>query len=398
MSLHVKVPKSSFGEALELAVPGPIRIGHEGQEPLPALEYFDDTCTDQEERIMSRLFLDDSTWNLNPHTAPLDQATLGPRGLAATLLAGTHDVYTLAQQSIAQINWFGYNDHGPLHIRRVVEDALRLGESADFSNGQLRRLVAAAAFHDLGNLVNRDVHSFESPSIAAAIFPELRDDERSWRTIERAIQLHEIGAQKLFLPGDYAALDSARRIQALQDVFGPEALALVVADKIQFSRERVNERALSVPALMAHRYSQLSFYWQTDSAEFSPETRTFEWKLRFRPDIQGSEYHRFRNLAEATGDWHVPYKAVLPPGVQEGSKDPFQWAEDLFWSLSEKLVQRLAECSFALWNSSKEGSLNTFVISLSERGAAGAVDQGVQYSVDISRIADGVRQNRREFR
>jgi hypothetical protein len=338
----------------------PILISHEKQPPLEAHQYFSRHGTASE--LVANVFTPDSRWAV-PADLTFKLSERSPTEAMDHYLSKTREVYTLAQESIAAINWFGYNDHGPLHIQRVCEAALEFGSQANFTVPEMRRLIAASAFHDLGNLVSRDNHSWESPEIALAMFPELRDEQRGWAVIERAIQAHELGTHKIFLKDGSTKEAAQSRVKAIRDILGDEAIALIMADKIQFTRERVNDRALTPEAIFAHRYSQLSLYWETSSARYVPENKSFVWQLNFRPEIFGHELGRFGKLAASdSNDPAGAHRVVLPPAFSEQGLAPFEAAHELFWDLSKKLVRRFIECSFALFDARGTAGMESFTL------------------------------------
>jgi len=338
----------------------PVHISHEKQASVAAYEYFARSNTPAE--LVAPVFTPESRW-----AAPVDFSfnlhEHSPTEAMDHYLTKTREVYQLAQQSLGAINWFGYNDHGPLHIQRVCEAALRFGSQANFTIPEMRRLLAASAFHDLGNLVNRDNHSWESPEIALAMFPKLQDERQAWAIIERAIQAHELGTHKIFLKDGSTTAPSHSRVQAMRDILGDESLALILADKVQFTRERVNDKALTPDAILAHRYSQLNLYWETSSARYEPENKAFMWRLNFRPDVLGHEMGRFGQLAASANlKDSDPARVVLPPAFDKWGSSSFEAGHELFWDLSTKLVRRVIECSFALFQARGVNGMDAFIL------------------------------------
>lgn len=101
--------------------------------------------------------------------------TLGSRGKA--LYARYIAARTVLNKDI--LPWIrtvegSLTDHGPEHIRNVLDNAYQLiGSTSDLNEIELYILCQSILFHDVGNLFGRSKHNLKIPEIYAKAFSEL---------------------------------------------------------------------------------------------------------------------------------------------------------------------------------------------------------------------------------
>lgn len=286
----------------------PISIVHEvhfGNEPVPARDYLLEAGTP--EAVIDTLFSPENTWIFPAHEeVRFEEVT--PDELKESMLTIVEPVYRAAQDSLAKVNEFGYNDHGPVHIRSVVERTLDLARKAGLSEHQQKIAVAAAVGHDLGNLIDRDIHSTISPLIFAQIFPSLAANKEDWIAINRAIELHNAAmydsliANKQDKKGSLMHLPQEDIYAQMRKKWGSEGLVVLVADKVDVGRWRVNDKALAPTMIDQHQYSEYNLHMQTQDVVIDQPARQAQWNLVFRPFVAQSEQERFAPLSTETPD------------------------------------------------------------------------------------------------
>ena len=324
-----------------------VRVMHEAQQYGSARDFLLNVANSDAE-LVDAVFDKEGKWRYPADKS--DPYRMEPGHLAEHLLSYTEPIYKLCQDSLAAINWFGYNDHGPIHVRRVAETALELSNQLELDAPTKRIIVTAAALHDLGNLVSRDDHSMESPDIALAIFPKLRDKPSDWRAIRRAIELHNNAVYRKFVNAEQCE-DANERIKHMKGLFGVEGLTVFIADKVQFLRERINDKALSKEAIATHKYSLVNLLFETTSVGFVDDKSTFKWNIKFRPDLTFEEMARFAELAEPSNIHPSGFKTFVPPEIhnpyEENGIRYFQSAIDLLWDKKKSLLRDTVEATLA---------------------------------------------------
>lgn len=285
---------SPRGQKDRLMNSGQIFISHEKGEPENAFTYLKRIgATDKQ---VLRIFSPSGEWQVAPYNT-LSLISQTPEDATKVILEKTADIYTLGQLSLEGINWFGYNQHGPSHIEQVVLNVGRFCKELQITEKMKRVAMYAAAGHDLGNLVSRDIHSFISPDLYARIFPGLFEDPQDLHAMNTAIILHDDIAYKKVLTTLHAqGYRNQGFLERLGTILNPAALLLLVADKGDIGRARVNRRAMNPRAIDRHSHSELNLLFETREMEFDLDKGKFNWDISFDQRATDKDRERMPDL------------------------------------------------------------------------------------------------------
>lgn len=142
----------------------------------------------------------------------------------------------------------GYNIHGLEHPDKVVQIGNRLldmrpADTPAEQESRKRNVAIIGQSHDIGNIFNRDGHGHVSANMLEYIVPEVKEDPESWRSIRRAIILHD--SDNLQAVVDSWGLEGEEKLEKLADVMQPDGLAAITADKAHIGIERVSDAILA---------------------------------------------------------------------------------------------------------------------------------------------------------
>lgn len=207
-----------------------------------------------------------------------------------------YPIYTMAQRSLEVVNWFGYNDHGPRHIDHVTARTVQALQAAHADTDTVRRGIVAARGHDLGNLLSRDIHSLISPELLLKVYPRLADHPEDWAIIQQAIEFHDTEVYKELMR-EIDGMDCPDKIQMIRTILSPEALALIIGDKTDLGKHRVNRKARYADAIETHVHSRMDLFMTTTQAG-KQDDGTFLWEILYDPTIDLDQYPEYAELAE----------------------------------------------------------------------------------------------------
>jgi len=133
------------------------------------------------------------------------------------------EVVTLVQEADQQLALLGYTEHGPRHARLVAKNARQVLSALSYAERDVELAGIAGYLHDIGNVVNRDLHERVGALIARDILLRLGMDYREAARVMAAIgNHHEEGG------GPVSEVSAA----------------LILADKADVHRSRVRNPAL----------------------------------------------------------------------------------------------------------------------------------------------------------
>ena len=189
----------------------------------------------------------------------------------------------------------GFNQHDIEHVSRVSNQACRFLEAAGYDGKCLKRAVIAAYCHDLGNLLSRKSHEIISANLTELIFPELVKDTEQWKIIKDAILFHNepMLAETFAREGIREPSD---QIDYLKKYLPPEALAVLMADKIQVGRERITNKEIETNVLDQDQHLELNLMVNTTSTEITDSS--FVWNLDFNRYILKNESPKVRRFVK----------------------------------------------------------------------------------------------------
>ncbi len=264
-----------------------------------------------------------------------DKRTKTPDGLNAYLAGYTKSIGTLVQMALDTQKSYGFNLHDESHIDFVTNKGLELLDRSPHRDNQTKwRLVAAARGHDLGNIIDRNIHSTISPLIFRRMFPDITSKPEYWEIIKRAMELHD---EKVLATeiDSWGALNATQIIQRLR-ILGPELLALVMADKVHIGPERIPRNIPEENMLEAVNdpHVEANMFADTVHAGLSPDDReTFRLQFNFNPKralMKGVVSERLRTLFKKEKE---PY---------------FRGWENIYWDIYYARTIFTMLCAFAL--------------------------------------------------
>lgn len=240
------------------------------------------------QRLVDMMFSPTSEWILTD-TSNVDIFKLRPGELDAYLDGYTQHIGRLVQIALDGQKTYGFNLHDDTHFNFVSTEGQKLLRiSPHRGNDVLRRFVIAARGHDLGNVVSRSMHSTVSPLVFKKIFPIVESYPEEWAMIKQAMELHDEKVLSALI-NTWGPLNAEQLIARFHD-FGPEFLALLIADKVHIGPDRVpwpNIEEHLVDEAVNDPHVEVNEYGRTVGITLTPDRKTCTWSLEFKPPRQG---------------------------------------------------------------------------------------------------------------
>jgi hypothetical protein len=131
----------------------------------------------------------------------------------------------------------GYlTDHGPDHIKTVIQRASRLAESpgCDLSAYEVYVLLVGIHLHDVGNIFGRDEHELKSDEIMEQLGPLLGDDTGEKFAIHKIAAAHggRVNGNK----------DKIRALSETDSLLGQDIRPRLLAALLRFADELADDR------------------------------------------------------------------------------------------------------------------------------------------------------------
>lgn len=292
-----------------------------------------------------------------------------PNRLNKTLRRRLVKVYSLANGSLDHIYDHGFNRHDSRHIDIVTKRVLELLGSANASKDTLRRAVIAAMGHDLGNILSRKLHSLVSPILLKNVLQQIQSDPKQWRTIRRAIQLHNEPVAS-WLIASWGEITEQERIANMRTTFGPEALALILADKTDVGRHRISLKATNREAVDADQHLEVNLLGETAALRLSEDGSNLDWLVSFTPGMSHDEVDELPSFVRQSKRRQSPTATVSERTHKLHSEHQiphfFTWYS-LFWQLYYERIVLAVRSAFALYS-----NLQTFTIRATDADSDGS--------------------------
>lgn len=256
----------------------------------------------------------------NPYTMSLEEVT-------AYMEAVMGPIYAVVDPSLDK--WKeGFNTHDMPHAKRVARQVSRLLHMAGYDEDHRRRGIIAGFGHDGGNIFNREGHAATSVSVLKATLPSLQDRRQvkyvdphtgrskfgrtQWNVIQQAIFLHDSDvimdivtkSPKLSIP-EYLA--------TMREDIQPEALALLIADKIDIGPLRLSKAVQYMKSIDEDPHIRINNLGQTAGLELSPRKDRLIWTVRYDPNRQVREH---RNPGPNFDRWKNHFLGIYPERIQ----------------------------------------------------------------------------------
>lgn len=324
-------------------------VNHRGYDLTPARRYLRERGCDPE--IIDRILNADGYLALKDVDTEIDPYSLSPEGFNVYLAEKFEPIYQLVDASLEGSHANGFNRHGEEHIDSVTKRVLSLLESKGASEDTLRRAVAAARGHDLGNLFSRDAHAVISPELFRRLIPGIARDQKQWSIIRRAILFHDPDISRTVI-NSWGILPADKRLTKMSTFFGDEALALIIADKTDIGPGRLSKTKTRVN----DPHAEINLLGRTDSIGVTPDG-VFRWDLFFNPYLTEEDVAKYPHLVRELNRQR---------GIDVQST-PFDIWANFFWTTYLERVLLTVEAAFALYPSIQRVEIVMHENGLSER-------------------------------
>ncbi len=360
------------------------------------------------ETVLTKFFSEDGAWEPKVKIENVDIFNMSPKKVNEFLTERLRLVYEVIDPSLFGSKEHGFNPHGLMHAEFVANQVDSILADANYGEDVRRRAVIAARIHDLGNLVNRDLHFLFSWRMAKTLIPELvskkpefwgdigeynlrcakwETDRGQIRIIKRAVRRHEPKAVIAYLNGrgdrefkdkretfkPYAVevetgdhtepigLTADQMVLEMQRKLDPETLALIIADKIDIGQARL---PVHEDAVRNDPHAVLNAFGKTVEFGYLMGLPGLEGKLSFKmefdPRVADEKIKNNPRLGV-----HVEPRNHPEPGETHKLKVPqlyrdmntasergmpyiFVWSRD-FWKHYRDRVILAIEAAFALY-------------------------------------------------
>ena len=291
-------------------------------------------------------------------TDEVDPFSLSLSDLKNLLLENLEIVYKFVSPSLDRKFKYGFNRHDIEHIEDVTGEVKKILKWKKSDKKQVAIGIIAAASHDLGNLLSRSYHAHLSPYLLRLIFPNLKIKNKDWERIKLAINNHELGVLEKTIDWQKS---SEKIIKELKSKFLPEALALILADKTRYGRNRISDKPKSPKAIDADIHLEVNLLGRTEKLKYSGTN--FTWQLKYfafaTEDEVSQRPHLFRPKSTGPG-----FKASVSKETQNRYRleipvDHFSTWRQKFWNVYLKRNMMAIYSAFALFP-----KLNTFTVKM----------------------------------
>jgi len=151
--------------------------------------------------------------------------------------------------------------------------------------------------------------------------------------------------------------------------FGPEALALIIADKTDISRKRVSEKPKDPDTVDNDPHLEVNLLGETKSLVLSEDMTVFTWNLKFTPGMSKEEQDSDPRYVEASAVQSDGLKARVSKDTHSLHTDHhiphFDRWKSLFWTLYYERIILTVRAAFALYP-----DLKKFVIMVKDQSPA----------------------------
>lgn len=339
----------------------------EKQEPTPAPAYLEKKAN-VKKPVIRQIFtiedtnefrvIDDPIPKLDPDLSKMQQLT----ELAILLGESLTPHYEAVNRSLKTTSEYEYANHDmPNHIFPTMLKALYfIDRSATAGNSKVTddsrtAVVLAAAFHDLGNMLSRDNQTDLALILTQKIAPWLHKKyPKLEEEVNQAIQHHSYRqiVEKV-QSGEWGA-NADDVIKKMAKVLPPSALALILADKIDRGRHRVEGKRMTKHAFDSIPHASLNYFFQTrdQGTGISQGNDTFAWNINYTPSITKIEQNNYHNFAKSAKLSNRNGLAYVPESIRISQKKKKRSYFELFqkelWQVSYDKIFSTAMTAFAL--------------------------------------------------
>lgn len=237
--------------------------------------------------------------------------TLSPQEMETLLTEHLACFYSETDQILSTSKGEAINSHGLQHIEQVHLYTQQLLTKAGYNNdnGLLTDATVAAYFHDVFNVISRDLQAPGGRMLVRSCFPQYPFLRRKY--IERAVMYHGSGNLEQLIQEE-------KNRTSILNKMSPIVFALNAADKLDLGRTTRFPQGTSYPSSLEHVTAHTYIgSLLTKNLGYSVTPDSFEWKLQFNNSVSTEEANQNPRLQAITNNGHIIYPV-------ENGQDPFQ--------------------------------------------------------------------------
>lgn len=161
------------------------------------------------------------------------------------------------KQTDIKLNAMNYTDHGKRHAKIVSDRAQMVARKAGFTSQEIEYSGIAGYCHDMGNFYDRNLHHYWAGIFLHNILCSKTDDIEGLTAIVQAIANHD--------------KDEARLTNKI-------SAALIIADKSDVHRDRVNEKSREL--IQKDIHSRVNYAVKRNDLDVNEDTKTITLMLQ----------------------------------------------------------------------------------------------------------------------
>ncbi len=301
------------------------------------------------QETVDKLFDEQGNWKYQIDRS-FDPFTYSAAQLEKMLLSDLAPVYELVSDSLDGIHEHGFNKHDLDHIIDVTRESRRLLEETSADQRTKIIGIIASVAHDLGNILSRKSHSKISPILFRQIFPNIKIGKEDWLRIKNAVRYHDEPVIEEEI-SSWKVKSSREKVEKFREVFYPETLALLVADKTRITRERLSRKPKSHRAVDENKHIEVNLLGETESVIIKREHATVTFHYRpYANEEEAKRYpHFFQKSRHGTG-----FRASVSEETKrlhefETPIDHFSVWRHQYWEIYSYRTILYVYCLFALF-------------------------------------------------
>lgn len=342
------------------------KINHNGASFTQVREYWGENGLDEPE--INQLVNNRGEWILRPSSENPYEMSVSQ--LNAFLKDTLRPINKMIDRSLDGSLPEGFNKHGEEHAEKVARRATSILKKLGYDEDVIKVALIAAWGHDIGNLLGRKSHHMISANILARVMPKLIDEKKTkvvngftvseptnWNKISRAIRFNGVDEASALVKLRPHLRSAEERLEWMMEFYGPEGLAVIIADKIEVGRDRISDK-ITPSEIRNDKHAEVNLLVKNEGLDFGKEGKEWmRWDIKFNPDIGPHDQKKFPTWANS-----------IKRRKERGEMSSFNSWYESFWRLYRERIILMAEASFAI-----APSINRVDIALKDVDGTGSV-------------------------
>lgn len=266
----------------------------------------------------------------------------------------------------------GMNMHKKPHVRTVVRGAFDILQQmqrfrSDLTVEDFLEATIGAGIHDMGNILNRKLHSKISPLLAGLRMPILMYNERLWQKIQRVAIFHnEPEIRNVIDEVWHTKGDASQTIKRMQVDFSPALLAVILADKLHLGQDRLPDVWTDRDGLFRDWQIAVNAFFGIRDAGYTEDGKKFTVNIDYNPgpqsafltDVHGSDVIKDDSTKYEYGAF--PQHQAIHRYLEQGIASHSEVLEAMFWSKDgyRERMRLIIMSAFALNPKTQEVEIN----------------------------------------